>query len=175
MHESAGAEHTDQRDILHEVHLSTEEGVYGLILVAGLIAVAGSTGQGAVQTLVFVIVTVLVFWAAHVYAGTVAAHSSGGSVGLSLKEAIRHSRRKSRGLLTATIPPAVPLLLSAFGLFSARSADWIALWIVVAVLAVLGYLAYLRKGAALHMRLLGAVSTAAFGIVIILAKALLHH
>ncbi|KAM9865192.1 hypothetical protein ACIFOC_01721 [Leucobacter aridicollis] len=168
-------EAADQRDLLHQVHLSTEEGVYGLILVAGLIAVAGSTGQGPVQTLAFIAITVAVFWAAHVYAGTVAAHSGSAAAHASLGVAFRHSLRRSRGLLTAVLPPAIPLVLSAAGIFDARTADWLALWAIVGVLAVLGYLAYARKGAAIHVRLIGAASTAAFGVVIILAKALLHH
>lgn len=178
------AEHTEpeaapaeQRDLLHETHLSTEEGVYGLILIAGLIAVAGSAGQNAWQTLAFIVITVTVFWAAHVYAGTVAEHSGGNANGdgISLRAAMSKAMRRSRGLLTAIIPPAIPLLLSAFGVFDTIAADWIALWIIVAVLAILGYVAYLRKRAPLHLRLVGAASTAAFGIVIILAKALLHH
>lgn len=65
-----------ERDLLAEVHLSTEEGIYGLILVAGLVAVAGTSGLSSIRTLVFVLVTVAVFWVAHVYSGTVAAHSS---------------------------------------------------------------------------------------------------
>lgn len=161
--------------LLQQVYLATEEGIYGLILVAGLVAVAGTSGQGPLQTLLFVMITVLVFWLAHVYAGTVATHGETGHAEASLRTAVKQSMRRSRGLLTATIPPAIPLICSAFGLFDTITADWIALWIIVAVLAVLGYLAYLRKGQPLHMRLLGAVSTAAFGIIIILAKALLHH
>lgn len=168
-------EEAEQPDLLQQVHLSTEEGVYGLILVAGLIAVAGSTGQGPVQTLAFIAITVGVFWAAHVYAGTVAAHSGNAAAHVSLGVAFRHSLTRSRGLLTAVIPPAIPLVLSALGVFEARTADWLALWAIVGVLAILGYLAYSRKGAAIHVRLIGAASTAAFGIVIILAKALLHH
>lgn len=161
--------------MLRQSHLSTEEGVYGLILVAGLVSVAGSTNLGPVRTLAFVVITVFVFWAAHVYAGTVAEHSGSAGVGVSLRAAATHAVRRSRGLLAATVPPAIPLVLSAFGVFGAKAADWIALWIIVAVLALLGYLAYRRKNAPLHMRMVGAVSTAAFGVVIILAKALLHH
>ena len=161
-----------QRDFLTGAYLSTEEGVYGLILVAGLIAVAGTSGLSSWQTLVFVGVTVIVFWAAHVYAGSVAAHS--GSTGISLRGAIRHALRRSRGLLAATVPTAIPLVLGAIGVLDTALADWISLWIVVGVLALHGFLAYQRKGSPVHMRVIGAVSTAAFGVVIILAKALLH-
>src|SRR5262245_62038436 len=51
------------------VHASfaTEEAVYGVILVAGMIVVAGSHGDSSWTVFTTVVVTVLVFWAAHVY------------------------------------------------------------------------------------------------------------
>jgi hypothetical protein len=39
----------------------------------------------------------------------------------------------------------------------------------------MGYLAYRRRGAAWHWRLLGAAATASFGVVIIVAKILISH
>lgn len=172
--ERAGASATrSERDILAEAHLSTEEGIYGLILVAGLIAVAGNAGLTALQTLLFVVVTNAVFWTAHVYSGAVAAHS--GSEALPLRRAIRAAMRRSRGLLTAAVPPAIPLLLGTLGVIESITADWIALWLIVGLLALLGFIPYRRKGAPLHICLFGASCTAALGIVIIIAKALLHH
>ena len=50
-------------------------------------------------------------------------------------------------------------------------AIWIALWSEVVALAVLGYVAFLRRGATVLFRLIGAVATAAFGIVMIALKA----
>lgn len=169
----AGSTARSDRDILANAHLSTEEGIYGLILVAGLVAVAGNAGLTSPQTLLFVLVTNSVFWTAHVYSGAVAAHS--GSEALPLGRATRLAMRRSRGLLTAAIPPAVPLLLGTLGVIDSITADWIALWIIVGVLALLGFIPYRRKGAPLHVCLFGAACTAALGIVIILAKALLHH
>ncbi|GAA2537139.1 hypothetical protein GCM10009860_17150 [Microbacterium mitrae] len=55
-------------------HVSTEEGVYGLILVSGLIAAAGIAHSSAGQILVIGTVTHVVFWLAHVYSGVVAGH-----------------------------------------------------------------------------------------------------
>lgn len=162
-----------ERDLLAEVHLSTEEGIYGLILVAGLVAVAGNSGLSSVQTLGFVLVTVGVFWVAHVYSGTVAAHSS--QLGLTVRTSLRMARKRSRGLLVAVVPPAVPLVLGAAGLIRDITADWIAMWTIVAVLALLGFLTYRRRDASLGMCLVGAVATASLGLVVIVAKALLHH
>lgn len=157
--------------------MSTEEGVYGLVLVSGLIAASGGAGAPALRTLLFTLVTVAVFWLAHVYAGTVAAHGSdtaeGGPMGIG--EATRGAVVKSRGMLVSTLLPAIPLLLGSLGLIRDTTATWAGLWVCVAALAGLGYVAYRRKGAKLHVRLLGALSTASFGVVIILAKAVITH
>lgn len=151
--------------------LATEEGVYGLILVAGLIAASSGSDVSALQTLVFVVVTVIVFWAAHVYAGAVSAH--GPSTGV--RQSIGEAAHRSRGLLIAPVLPTVPLLVGAMGLVGDRLAGWISMWVIVATLAVLGYVAYRRRGARMLVRVLGSLATATFGMVIILAKALIHH
>ena len=146
-------------------------------MVSGLIAASGSAGSPAWKTLLFTAVTVAVFWIAHVYAGTVAGQGSVNPSGtpLSVREAMRRAVRKSRGMLAATLAPAAALLLGAIGVIGDVAATWSALWVCVSVLAVLGYLAYARKGSRLWVRLVGAVSTASFGIVIILAKAIVTH
>lgn len=157
--------------------MTTEEGVYGLILVSGLIAASGSAGSPAWKTFVFTGVTVMVFWVAHVYAGAVAAHGEPSASGapMSVREAIGKAVRKSRGLLASMLPPAAALVLGMVGVLSDAAATWLALWGSVAVLALLGYVAYSRKGAGWWVRILGTLSTASFGVVIIIAKAVVTH
>lgn len=158
-------------------HLSTGEGVYGLILVSGLIATASSAQASSFRVLLFVAVTLGVFWLAHVYSGVVGGHGRVGSDGnpTPLRAAIRTSVRESRGMLLAAVLPAGALLLGVFGILHDRTANWAALWVCVAVLALLGYRSYRQRGAALHVRLLGALATASFGLIIILAKAIVTH
>jgi len=112
-----------------------------------------------------------------VYAGSVARHgtpsASGETVGI--RAAIRASARKSRGMLVSVLPPGAALLLGVFGVVADGTAKWIALWVCVAVLAVLGFIAYRRKGASVPICLLGALSTASFGFVIIVVKAVVTH
>lgn len=157
--------------------MATEEGVYGVILVSGLIATSGSGGAAAWRTLVITGVTVVVFWSAHVYAGAVAAHGSRAEEGrtIGLKDAIRRAIRRSRGLFAATVIPAAVLLLGAVGIVEDNVAIWASLWVCVAVLAWLGFRAYRRKGAPWWGQILGAVSTASFGVIIIIAKAIVTH
>ena len=155
----------------------SEEGVYGSIIVSGLIAASGGSEAPVWRTLLFIVITVVVFWAAHVYARAVASHGEPTPDGTprSIQESYREAVEGSKGLLAATVAPALVLLLGVFGLIPDNSAKWIALWVSVAVLAIVGYIAYSRKGARWWVRILGAISTASFGLVIVLAKAIISH
>lgn len=157
--------------------IGSEEGVYGLIVVSGVIATAGGAHPDALFTLLFTAVTVIVFWAAHVYAGAVAMHGSSDADGAvhGLRASIRHAMGRSWGMLAASALPAAVLLLGPLGALDDATAIWLSLWAIVAALAVMGYLAYRRRGAAWHWRLLGAAATASFGVVIIVAKILISH
>lgn len=158
-------------------HLASGEGVYGLILVAGLIATASSAKAPSIRVLIFVAVTLIVFWLAHVYSGVVADHGRLDRSGepMTLKATIREAVGEARGMLFSAVFPAAALLLGAFGILEDRAAAWLALWTCVAALACLGYLSFRRIGAAMHVRLLGAFITASFGILIIIAKAVVTH
>lgn len=158
-------------------HIATEQGVYGLILVSGLIATASSAGASSFRVLLFVVVTVSVFWLAHVYSSIVAGHGRADEAGdpRPLRHMIRHASREARGMLVATVFPSAALLLGVFGVLPDRAANWLAMWVCVGALACLGYLAYQRLGARLIARIGGALATASFGIIIILAKAIVTH
>jgi hypothetical protein len=152
----------------------TEESVYGVILVSGMIVV--SAGHGATAWNVFwtVIATVIVFWAAHLYAGTVAHHGLDHDRVVGLREAFRGSFRRSLGLLASALLPSFILLLGATKAIPDVLAMWAALWAGVFVLAVLGFIAFRRRGASLLMQIVGALVTAAFGVAMILMKVLIH-
>ena len=152
----------------------TEESVYGVILVSGMIVVSGGHGATAWQVFWTVVGTVLVFWAAHVYAGTVAHHGLDHHRVVGLGEAFRTALRRSLGLLASALVPSVILLLGATRAIPDAYAIWTALWAGVVVLAVLGWIAFARRGASWLMRLAGSLGTAAFGIAMIVMKALIH-
>jgi hypothetical protein len=153
-------------------HLATEEGIYGVILVAGLIVVSGMEVLHALTAFVTVVSTVLVFWIAHVYAGAIAYRAPDGAAGVGAS--LAHSLRESLGLLVAALIPALILLLGVTHAVPDDVAIWIALWVCVADLAVLGYLAFRRRGSRVAVCLLGALTTAALGMLMVLLKVLLH-
>ncbi|GAA1976260.1 hypothetical protein [Microbacterium pumilum] len=166
------APHDDKVGPLHIVrrHFATDEGVYGVILVAGMIVASGSLGATAWVVFLQVVGTVLIFWAAHVYAGTVAHHGFEDGRIIGIRESFRAAVRRSWGLLVAALIPSSILLLGVAKIVPDDTAAWIALWICVAVLAVLGYIAFARRGARWYIRVLGALGTAGFGILMILLK-----
>ncbi len=84
------------------------------------------------------------------------------------------SFRRSLGLVASAMIPSFILLLGATRAIDDAYAIWIALWVGVLVLAVLGWIAFARRGSPWPIRLAGALGTAAFGIAMILMKAFIH-
>ncbi|WP_173923625.1 hypothetical protein [Agromyces sp. Marseille-P2726] len=153
----------------------TEESVYGVILVSGMIVVAGGPESNSFAVFWKVVGTVIVFWAAHVYAGTVARHGGlGDERDRGLGDAFRASLRRSLGLLASALIPSFILLLGATRAVPDQVAIWAALWAGVVVLAVLGWIAFSRRGSSWLGRIAGSLGTAAFGIAMILMKAFIH-
>lgn len=152
----------------------TEESVYGTVLVSGMIVVAGSYGATSWQVFLSVFGTVIVFWAAHVYAGTIAGHGvdEGGNGSLAL--ALRRALRRSVGFLTSALPPSIVLLLGALNAVDDKVAIWVALWLGVLILAVLGFIVFSLRGDSWPIRILGSLGTALFGVAMILLKAFIH-
>ena len=152
----------------------TEESVYGVILVSGMIIVSGGHGESAWRVFWTVLATVIVFWAAHVYAGTVAHHGLDHDRVVGLGESFRMALRRSLGLLASALIPSAILLLGATRAVPDSYAIWTALWAGVVVLAVLGWIAFARRGAPWPIRLAGSLGTAAFGVAMIVLKAFIH-
>ena len=114
------------------------------------------------------------FWAAHVYAGTVARHGLDDDHIIGMREAFRESFRRSLGLVASALIPSFILLLGATSAIDDAVAMSTALWVGVAVLAVLGWIAFSRRGSSWPIRLAGALGTASFGIAMIVMKAFIH-
>ncbi len=154
--------------------LITEESVYGIVLVSGMIVVGGSYGASSWETFLGVIGTVVVFWAAHVYAGTVAGHGVLEGDETTLSAAFHRSVRRSLGFLIAALLPSFVLLLGALDAIADSTALWTALWLGVVLLGILGFSAFTVRGSSWPIRIAGAVGTAAFGLAMIALKALIH-
>ena len=152
----------------------TEESVYGTVLVSGMIVVAGSYGATSWQVFLSVFGTVVVFWAAHLYAGTIAGHGVFEGDDTTLSAAFRRALRRSVGFLTSALPPSIVLLLGTLQAVDDKVAIWVALWLGVVILAVLGFVVFTLRGDSWPVRILGSLGTAAFGVAMILLKAFIH-
>lgn len=154
--------------------LATEQAVYGLILVSGMIVVSNNLVGTSLNALVTVALTLIVFYAAHVYAGTLAKLAREGEQA-SLRVSLVESAHESEGMLLAAIVPLAALLLGVFQVVDDDTAIWIALALDIVILGVLGWLAIARWTTRFWPRLASAVVTAAFGGVIAVLKSIIHH
>lgn len=176
--------------ILHR--FVTPEAVYGLVLFAAIVAAVSDEAEDAdsdatlvlndttvtipdsAGILIWVVLSTLVFWAAHVFAHAVAGHGVHDGRPVGVGEATRDAFRRSAGMLYAPILPSIWLVLGAFGVISDGLAIDGALWTSTGLLAVLGFLAFTARRSNWLVRILGGVGTALLGIVIIGLNAVMH-
>jgi hypothetical protein len=111
--------------------------IYGTIIVLSVL-VAGSRAfpDDAGHIAALVAVTSAVFWLAHVYAHGLA-HSVIHDEHLSLAELRRIARREG-SIVEAAVPPLAALLLGSLGVFSTKTAVWVAFGLGLVVLAAQG-------------------------------------
>ncbi|MGY4859331.1 hypothetical protein [Cryobacterium sp. AP23] len=148
--------------------------VSGTVLVGVVIAVADQSG-GILDVFAITVFSLLVFWATEVFAHTVAAQRRRSDTEVvSVRASLRTAVGDSRGLLLAGILPLVFLLLGLLGIHEGEVAYWTALWAQVALLAVVGWIAFGGSRIAWYWRVCGALATATLGMLAILLKILVH-
>lgn len=147
------------------------DAIYGLILYAALIAASSSEDSpNAGLVLVFSFFSLLIFWGAHVFAGTIVNHAGNAPLHTAIWQAIRHSS----GMLYAAIAPSVPLVLGGIGVLADDDAVDIALLVCTGMLFLLGYTAFARRNANLAARIFGGIGCAIFGTMVIALNAIAH-
>jgi hypothetical protein len=111
--------------------------VYGTIIVmATLVAGAPAFRDKLWNFLVILVVTTLVFWAAHIYA-----HGLAESLQLGRRvtgSELAHIAHRERAIGLAVVLPALALLIGALGVIGGYAAVWLALGLGVAALTVQG-------------------------------------
>jgi hypothetical protein len=152
----------------------TRELISGTVLVSVVIAVADES-NGILDVFVITIASVLVFWMTEVFAEAVAIQGlRDQDEPIPLRESLRTALRRSKGLLYAGIPPLIFIVLGLFGMREGEIAYWVALWTGVLILGVCGWISFAGRGIPWYYRLCGACATAAFGLLAILLKFLIH-
>ncbi|MFN8138038.1 MAG: hypothetical protein U0R79_10820 [Propionicimonas sp.] len=104
---------------------------------------SGESAEASRDVFAKVFLTVLVFWAAHVYAGTVAHLGDEPMSGVPLPTRVLTAGREavvhSWGMLLTSMLPLLVILLGHVGVIDDQQAVWGSLWTSVALLGVLGY------------------------------------
>lgn len=143
--------------------------IYGLIVFAAFLSVDSDDAHDVWELLRTALLSLLIFFLAHVFAHTLTDHGERG-LARATGDAVQHAA----GMLYAALPASVVLVLAALQEWSVDDAYGAAMWVTVAVLAVLGYVAYWRRGAHVLVRLLGSAGTAALGVLIIMLEYAIH-
>lgn len=150
--------------------LATVDAIYGLILYAALIGAVSDDDSNPVEVLWVSVLSLVIFWAAHVYAGTIVHHAANLPLGSAIGKAMRHSS----GMLWAAILPSIPLVIGALHLMNDDDAVDCALLISTVQLGVLGYIALRNRGMSVIARILGGIGCALFGAFVIVLNAAVH-
>jgi hypothetical protein len=156
---------------------SPREAIYGTVVTAAVLATERTTSGSLTEIVTSVLVTLLVYWLAHVYCELLAEHGNGQSDS-ARRLSVRDVRRILANEGTVAIGGLVVLgvlvvvWLSEHDVAAAVS---VALWFVIAELAAWGTLAAKRAGlAVVGLTIYGLVS-ALFGIAMVLLKSGLHY
>lgn len=152
-----------------DARFRTASAIYGLIVFAAFITISSDHAHDAWDMLDTAVWTLIVFFIAHVFAHTLTDHGEHG-----LGRSLRHAMQHASGMLYAAVPATIVLVVAGIQEAPVDDAYEASMWTTVAVLAVLGYIAYWRRGAHIVIRLLGAVGTAALGLVIVLLEYAIH-
>lgn len=151
----------------------TPEMIYGTLLVSSVIAVADDEEPDWV-VLFFVVLSAVVFYIAHVFAGTIGHQGDEDERAVPLRRAIAHSVTHSAGILYAAVLPSLVLLVGALVKADPAGAQSVALGFTLLLFLVLGWQAMSERGARWAFRLLGSLVTLGLGLFVILLEALSH-
>lgn len=149
-------------------------GIYGLIVVSGLIAVSRNLAGSSVEALFAILGTLFVFFAAHTYAATLSRLAHMELEDRSLRDAVRFGLAESTGLFLVGLVPVAVLSLGVMGLLRPADAVWLALGIDILLLGILGWGVTALRVDSFWARIGGALLTAAFGGILIGLKVLIH-
>jgi hypothetical protein len=152
-----------------DVRFRSPAAIYGVLVFAAFVTISSDHAEDAWDMLDSAVGSLIVFFVAHVFAHTLTDHGEHG-----LTRATRRAVQHSAGMLYASIPATVVLIVGGLRGAPPDDLDDLALWATVAVLAILGYNAYARRGAHVAIRLLGAAGTALLGVFIVLLEYAIH-
>ncbi|MEU9283570.1 hypothetical protein AB0D57_02285 [Streptomyces sp. NPDC048275] len=148
-------------------------GVYGSMLAASVVVGAGTLGSfPLIHLVLLLLLTGLVFWAAHVHAQLFGARLVQPSMD---RRMVLDVCREEWPIVKAAVPPAVAVAVSPLLGLDVQGAVWLALSVAVAGQVGWSAAAARRAGASWRMVAISASVNLVIGLLIILFKIVLTH
>jgi len=145
--------------------------LYGAVITASLFTLAGAHPAEYPRILLVVLLTLVMYWLAHVYTRVIADRLADPSaaLGTRIREALHHEL----SILVGSVPAVVAyIVFVALGLTA--YATWAALWVSVLLLGVVGFRIGRQAGGSFGRLVLETVGCAMLGVVMIGLKTVLH-
>lgn len=168
---ASDVDHEHLREAEHRAH-EVAGAIYGTILATTVVAALGHDPTKIDASIVIVLGTSFVFYAAHVYSLTVAARMVAHRP-LTRTE-VRTIAVTEWPMLQSSWPVLVPLLLGTLGIIDKDAASDIAMVVGIGALFVYGVLLGIGEGRGRIHVLWNALIVGSFGFLILLLKVLVH-
>ncbi|MEV5875382.1 hypothetical protein AB0L75_14345 [Streptomyces sp. NPDC052101] len=147
--------------------------IYGALLAASVIAGTGAFGPFPRLGLVLLLlVTGIVFWAAHVYARLAGERIHGE---LLTWDEVRGVARDEWPMVQAAVPPAIAVAISPLLGLGLAGTAWFALGVALAEQVLWASVAAVRAGASRRLVAVSGLVNLVFGLIIVVAKTAIHH
>lgn len=148
-----------------------EGAITGTVVCAAVIAYGAGHAGSTARLSAAIVVTVGVYWLAHLHAVTIGNSLTHGHHPLI---AARHALRETAPVAAASILPLAVLLITRLLGAGLSASAWIALLATIALLAIYSYVAGARGGLDILGRLTSAAAGAGIGVIVALLKVALH-
>jgi hypothetical protein len=155
---------------------SPREAIYGTVVTAAVLATEGTTSGSLTEIITSVLITLIVYWLAHVYCELLAEHGNGPSDSarrLGFRD-VRRILANQGAIVIGGLVVLIVLVVVWLADHDVATAVNVALWFVIAELAAWGTLAAKRAGLSVVGRMIYGLVSALFGIAMVLLKTALH-
>lgn len=146
--------------------------IYGAVVSAGVLAVAGPHADLPVQLLAGVAVVLAIYCLAHVYADLLGGELSEPQETLRRRASV--ALRRESAVVLGGVPGFVAVLVASLFGATVSAATTVALWVIIALLAGVGYVGGRRSKRTGWRLALYTAFAVLFGVLAALLKSLLH-
>jgi hypothetical protein len=146
--------------------------LYGAIVSAAVLATVSAHADGSTFVGVATALVLVVYWMAHVYIRTLSSQLDGDTRHFLLR--LRSASAHETGVLKGGSPAILVYVVASVAGAEIDSAAAVAVYFTVFLLAGVGYLGAHQAGLRGRAVLLEVLGAASFGVLIVVAKSLLH-